>query len=283
VTKFKYFFGSDERSVHFLNTIYKNNENIKIVTLQPSKQGRGRKVKPNKVELFALKNNIEYTYYSENSVYEDMDYGIVASFSKIFSDNFIKKNKNLYNIHLSILPELRGPTPVENTILKNFDFAGYTIFQINQGIDTGKILYQFKFKVNTEIYASEIYKYIYYHFENQYNLINFNSNLKNQNAQGSLTFKFSKSDFNITGQTLADAKRKIRAFDAIGPAYIIYKNKFLKIHNYFLDEITPGIELIDGIIYPNEVTPEGKKRMNFHDYTRGLKWLFQQVFKQQIN
>jgi hypothetical protein len=36
-------------------------------------------------------------------------------------------------------------------------------------------------------------------------------------------------------------------------------------------------------LYPLNVIPEGKSKMLFEDYLRGLKWSFRQVFKQQIN
>ena len=271
MSKYKYFFGSDIRSVPFLESLFKIDKNIKVVTLKPKKQGRGRKLKSNPVEDFAKKNKIDFKYFSDDMFLDDFQYGIVASFAKIFNKNFLKNHKKLYNIHLSYLPELRGPTPVEYTILNNFMHCGYTIFKIDEGVDTGNILYQHKLDISKEIYASEIYTKIYNHFEENISSIDFNSKLQKQSNNVTLTYKFSKNDFDITGLTLFEAKKNIRAFDVIGPAFIKYYDKVIKIHNYFLDENTPGIELIDGIIYPKEVTPEGKKRMEFQDYIRGLR------------
>lgn len=272
MNKFKYFFGSDARSVPFLESLFNTDKNIKVVTLKPKQQGRGRKLKSNPVEDFARKNKIDFLYFSDEILLEDFEYGIVASFAKIFNKHFLKNHKNLYNIHLSLLPELRGPTPVEYTILNNVEYCGYTIFKIDAGVDTGNILFQQRLDVSKETYASDVYTKIYNHFKENISLIDFNTKLKKQSSSVSFTSKFSKSDFDITGLTLYEAKRNIRAFDVIGPAFIKYFDKFIKIHNYFLDENTPGIELIDGIIYPNEVTPEGKKRMQFQDYIRGLRW-----------
>ena len=39
----------------------------------------------------------------------------------------------------------------------------------------------------------------------------------------------------------------------------------------------------EGVLYPEYVTPEGKNKMLFPDYLRGLKWKFQQVFRRLIN
>ena len=89
--KFKYFFGTDKRSVGFLNTVYNQNNNVKVVTLPPVQTGRGRKLTPNPVQTFCEDNNISFIYYDDNAIYNDMEYGIVASFSKIFSENWVQE------------------------------------------------------------------------------------------------------------------------------------------------------------------------------------------------
>ena len=85
--KYKYFFGSDERSLNFLNTIYTQYNKVKVVTLEPKKTGRGRKITSNPVQIYCEQNDIEYSYYQEENIYEDMEYGIVASFAKIHELN----------------------------------------------------------------------------------------------------------------------------------------------------------------------------------------------------
>ena len=64
MNKFKYFFGSDARSVPFLESLFNTDKNIKVVTLKPKQQGRGRKLKSNPVEDFARKNKIDFLYFS---------------------------------------------------------------------------------------------------------------------------------------------------------------------------------------------------------------------------
>ena len=71
-----------------------------------------------------------------------MDIGISASFAKIFSTKFLKSNNSIFNIHLSLLPELRGPSPVETAILNNYTTTGFTVFHIDEDIDTGRIIFQ---------------------------------------------------------------------------------------------------------------------------------------------
>lgn len=268
---YKYFFGSDERSIPFLKTIHKHTSYLKVITTEPKQKGRGRKVIPNYVEKYCIENNIIFSYFKDDLTLTDMEFGICASFSKIFSENFLKRNNSIFNIHLSLLPEFRGPTPVEFTILKKKNIAGYTIFKIDSNIDTGKIIKQESFLIDNNTYASEVYSKIYGLFTMNFTKINFNNEGFNQGVSSLITKKFVKKDFNLNGLSLEDAKLKIRAFNTIGPAFIKFNNKIVKIHSYTNYETSEGIQLKDGTLYPDIVTPEGRKIMKFTDYLRGLK------------
>ena len=271
MTKYKYFFGSDSRSIPYLTTIFNSDNNIKVVTTPPIQKGRGKKFILNAVEKYCIDNEIEFFYYTSNDKYDDMIFGISASFSKIFSQNFLKHNNKIYNIHLSLLPELRGPSPVEFTILNNISTTGISVFEINESIDTGKILFQEQINVESNDYASDLYEKLSQVFIKSYNSIDFNSDGQTQTGTGSVTRKFSKPDFNIANDNLNNSKIKIRAFNVLGPAYTTYKNKILKIHSYSNVEDSEGIMFEEGVLYPEYVTPEGKNKMLFPDYIRGIK------------
>ncbi|MDC3065071.1 formyltransferase family protein [Acidimicrobiaceae bacterium] len=268
--KYKYFFGSDERSLNFLNTIYAHYNEVKVVTLEPKKIGRGRKITPNPVQIYCQQNDIEYSYYQEENIYEDMEYGIVASFAKIFTNNFLTNNKPLFNIHLSLLPKYKGPTPVESALLNLEKFSGYTIFKINKNVDTGDIIYQKRVNIDGK-YATEVYQQIYESFHIDILNIDFNKKGQIQESIVSNTRKFFKEDFNIQELTIQNAKTKIRAFDYLGPAFLKYNNINLKILSYSEIEQGSSIELSGGLLYPLNVIPEGKSKMLFEDYLRGLK------------
>ena len=53
------------------------------------------------------------------------------------------------NTHVSLLPELRGPTPIEGAILAGLDRTGVTIHLMSEGIDTGDIVLQRRFSIGT--------------------------------------------------------------------------------------------------------------------------------------
>ena len=64
---------------------------------------------------------------------------------------------------------------------------------------------------------------------------------------------------------------RIKAFDVLGPAFIKYDSKIIKIHKYTEGNSNFTYELKDGLLYLDEITPEGKKRMKANDYMRGLQ------------
>jgi len=271
VTKYKYFFGSDSRSLPYLSTIHNFEKTIKVVTTPPIQKGRGKKLQFNPVEEYSSKNNIEIIYYSSNDIYHDMDIGISASFSKIFNSNFLINNSKIFNIHLSLLPKLRGPSPVEFAILNEDEITGITIFQINNSIDTGMVLYQEKLEIHDTDYASNVYDKLSNLFTKSYPLIDFSAHLKEQDGNPTSTTKFDKNSLNIMEDNLDKAKIKIRAFNVLGPAFTYFKDKVLKIHSYTEEPNSEGIIFNGGVLYPEYVTPEGKKQMFFPDYIRGIK------------
>ena len=288
--KYKYFFGSDKRSVPYLEVLIHSFDNLKVVTVEPKQSGRGRKLKLNPVEQFAVDNNIPCVYYSENQIFEDMEIGIVVSFQKIFSEKFLSRHKNLFNIHLSILPNLRGPSPVETALLNNYSETGLTIFKIDTNIDRGPIYFQEKiFLDDDDYYASDIYLKavdifsiklfkIFEILENKYFKPRFQKFGSDKQIQEMMrntdfqlqTYKFLKSDFDITDCNSSEAKLKIRAFNVIGPAYLKIGEEVLKIHSY-INKNEYKIYLKDDYIYPDMVTPSGKKKMHFSAYKRGLR------------
>lgn len=268
---FNYFFGSDVRSVPYLRVLSNQTKILTVITTEPIPSGRGRKILPNPVEIFCKDNGLNFQYFDKNAKYLDMTRGLCVSFGRIFSENFLQNNNAIYNIHLSLLPSYKGPSPVESIILNNEDTAGLTVFKIKKEIDAGDIVYQDSFKVDSSTYASDIYNNCVQSFQANIGVI-IDANEKiviKSPTVDSTTKKFKKVDFSLDGKTLTEAKKIIRAFDVMGPAFITHKQQFFKIHKYTDEEHDYPIELTDGKLYPSLITPEGKKMMSINDYMRG--------------
>ena len=131
---FNYFFGSDSRSLSYLKFLNDNTKNLSVVTTEPIKTGRGKNVKANIIENFCVENNIHFKYFNQNDTYEDMSNALCVSFKNIFSEEFLRMNNNIFNVHLSLLPKFKGPSPVETQILNDEVNIGYSIFKIDKKV-----------------------------------------------------------------------------------------------------------------------------------------------------
>ncbi len=106
------FFGSGEHVTPVIESLKKNFDLVQIVTPQ--------------IELK-----------------EKADIGIIASYGKIVPESLIKSFPHgIINIHPSLLPKYRGPTPVQTAILNGDKKTGITIIKIDEEVDHGPVLEQ---------------------------------------------------------------------------------------------------------------------------------------------
>jgi methionyl-tRNA formyltransferase len=115
------FFGSSRLSVIVLGNLIRLGLKPSLVICPiPQKAGRGLVLKDSELKAEAIKNNVEIkevdkldeNLLSEIKKYKP-DFLLVASFGKILPKSFLNINKNgVLNIHPSILPKYRGPSPI---------------------------------------------------------------------------------------------------------------------------------------------------------------------------
>ncbi|MBO4609798.1 MAG: methionyl-tRNA formyltransferase [Lachnospiraceae bacterium] len=76
------------------------------------------------------------------------DIYVVAAFGQILSKEILEQPKyGCINVHASLLPKYRGASPIQRVILDGEKETGITIMQMNEGLDTGDILYQKKYEL----------------------------------------------------------------------------------------------------------------------------------------
>ncbi len=152
------FFGTSEFSVDVLNQLKEANILPKIIITTPdSRQGRGMQMTPCPVKIWAIENNIENYQpeklskdffdqiktdkkYSEDFVW---DVFIVVSYGKIIPKEILELPAHgTLNVHPSLLPKHRGPSPIETAILNDELKTGVTIMLIDEKVDHGPIVAQ---------------------------------------------------------------------------------------------------------------------------------------------
>src|SRR5690606_25780229 len=66
--------------------------------------------------------------------------GILSSYGKIIPKSIIDLfHPGIINIHPSLLPNYRGPTPIETAIANGDDMTGVSIMQLAAGMDDGPV------------------------------------------------------------------------------------------------------------------------------------------------
>ncbi|MBI2330489.1 methionyl-tRNA formyltransferase, partial [Candidatus Daviesbacteria bacterium] len=71
------------------------------------------------------------------------DLGVVAAYGKILTKEELSTPKfGFINIHPSLLPKNRGPSPIQQAILNGDKTSGITIIKMDEEVDHGPIIYQ---------------------------------------------------------------------------------------------------------------------------------------------
>ncbi|MEG0449825.1 MAG: formyltransferase family protein [Lysinibacillus sp.] len=123
---------------------------VNIIGVIESKQRNANK-QNEKLENFCLENRLPYYFMNEgcNDWLEEWvqtlepDLIVVFGMSELLKTNILNiPKKGCVNLHLSLLPKYRGSHPVFWTFY-NYDLnPGVTVHYINEGEDTGDIIYQ---------------------------------------------------------------------------------------------------------------------------------------------
>jgi len=112
-----------------------------VVTTEDKPVGRHLKLTPNPVKVLAQKHGISVQYLMSNVQWEPGVVGIVAAYGKIIPQEVLDKfDGQIYNIHPSLLPKYRGPSPLQQQILDGVVDTGVTIIKMDALMDHGPIV-----------------------------------------------------------------------------------------------------------------------------------------------
>jgi len=142
------FFGSDDFSVKVLIELDRHNLEPELLITTPDKpKGRGLKITPGSVSLWAETKNIPYLKPADLKTIlptlnqGNFDFLIVASYGKIIPPSILKLPRlGVLNIHPSLLPKLRGAAPIERGILEGGQNIGVSIMLVDEKMDHGPLL-----------------------------------------------------------------------------------------------------------------------------------------------
>ncbi|MEG1751982.1 MAG: methionyl-tRNA formyltransferase [Clostridia bacterium] len=143
------FLGTPQFAEIVLKKLIDNKQTICAVVCQPDAVNARNNTKiESPVKQFALKNNLT-VFQFENIDKEgaevlkklDADIFITVAYGQILSQEILNIPKlGTVNVHGSLLPELRGATPIQTAIANGQTKTGVSIVCSNAGIDSGDIM-----------------------------------------------------------------------------------------------------------------------------------------------
>ena len=275
------FFGNSEFSLIALKELKKLGIIPElIVTTRDKPQGRKMILTPTVTKTWAEENGIEciepIKLKDESFINKIKNYNlfIVASYGKIISKEIIDIPRyKVLNIHPSLLPKYRGPSPLQEQILNDEEKIGVSIMLIDEQIDHGDIIVQKQVNIDgwpvgfaklQDILASEGSKLL---AEVLPDWIRGKIPAQKQDdSKATFTKKVEKSDSLIDLNN--DAYKnylKILAYEEWPKTYFnIEKN------NQKFRVIIKKATFENGELKIQTVIPEGKKEMKYEDFLRGF-------------
>ena len=159
------FMGTPDFAVPSLAALIDKTEIICVVTQPDRPKGRGHKLQPPPVKIFAEENNlpvIQPLKVKARAVVEQLaelkpDLIVVVAFGQILSQKILDIPRlGCINVHASLLPKYRGAAPIEWSIIRGETVTGITTMQMNAGLDAGDILLQSEVKIPDDMILPEL-------------------------------------------------------------------------------------------------------------------------------
>ncbi len=275
------FFGTPEFSVIILNELKKGGILPELIITAPDKRaGRGLKLTPPPVKVWAEENGIEYLQPEKldsdftNSLNANRyTLFLVAAYGKILPKEILElPTHGTLNVHPSLLPKFRGPSPIHSNILENVGMSGVTIMLLDEEMDHGAIVKSQKLKIESEMRAPELEDKLAHLggkllAETIPDWISGKiKSVPQDHARATYTKKITKEDGLIDLNDSAELNyRKFRAFYGWPGTYFFVEQGAKKIRVIIKDA-----ELKNGVFKIKRVLPEGKKEMSYKDFLRGI-------------
>lgn len=296
------FFGTDEFSVKVLDTL-KNKGLVPslIITMPDKPQGRRMVMTPPLAKVWGEENKIPVmqpaslretpttlwaTSQGSSAGKGVWDFFLVASYGKIIPQEILDiPAHGTLNIHPSLLPKYRGPSPLETAILNGDDETGVAIMKLDAEMDHGPLLASEPFDLcsgqdiplynfeqlrdklavlGAELLAKILPDYLADKIEPQ----------EQDHAQATYTKKFTKEDGKLDPQAPAlNNYRKILALNPWPGTYLDYNGPAGKIRviikQAHLEGDNPPIG--EASLVYDRVVPAGRKEMSWTDFLNGFK------------
>lgn len=290
------FMGTPDYAGHILDKVISTaGMEVVAVYTQPDKPvGRKKILTPPIVKTIALQNGIQV--YQPNRLRDEdtikqvinieCDYIVVAAYGQILPKEILS-HAPCINLHASILPQYRGASPIQQTLLNGDTTTGVTAMLMDEGLDTGDIIKIATVDVGADEMAESLFERLTdvasdLTIDVLQNFTIFTPQKQNE-ALASHCKKITKQDGEVAFEDAEKIFNKYRAFTPWPGIYLasglkLKKIKFLenksqnesgKILQIEKDAIVVGCK--KGTIQVSRVQPESKNEMDILSYINGKR------------
>jgi methionyl-tRNA formyltransferase len=220
----------------------------------------------------------EAGYQLVDAASNEVDLLVVGFWGEIIKKDMLQKPKyGAVNVHPSLLPKYRGPTPVPTTILNGDTETGVSIIQMDEEVDHGPVLAQREFSIFNYQFSNglgkpttpELLQVLWdigadLLLETIPKLVEGNSTPQEQDhTKATFTEKLSRKDGEVDwSKPVEYIERQIRAFTPWPGAYMFWQGKRIKILKAHIDQKKLVID---------ELQLEGKQPTTLAEFMLGHK------------
>ena len=295
------FFGNADFGVKTLCYLadLKNHHLVAVVTNKDQNIGRNKVKKPTPIKKIAEKKNIPFFEVDDINDSDfisrlktlNADIFIVIAYKIIPQKIYSMPRYGAVNLHASLLPEYRGPSPIQRCLIDGRRRTGLSSFFINKSIDRGRLIFQKEIKVSSNDNFYDLWNRLSNEgpsfMEESLRLVEKGqTKLISANLIESYAPKIKKEELLISW--LSPAKEifhRIRAFSPYPCMYTIYDKKRIKIISTKISKekgliFKPGEIIIlenrlmvgcrDSLIEILKLKPESKSVLSGKDFINGF-------------
>lgn len=159
------FFGTPQFAVPCLDALVEIAEVVAVVCQPDRPQGRGLELAAPPVKERALALGIPVHQPTKLRTGEfaawlreqNADVALVVAYGRILPKDVLEApKKSCVNVHASLLPRLRGAAPITWAIVRGEPETGITLMQMDEGMDTGAMLEQFRTPIGPDETAGDL-------------------------------------------------------------------------------------------------------------------------------
>lgn len=159
------FFGTESYSLIALKSLVEAGYSVAAVITKPdTPKGRGHAILAPAVKAYALKHGIPvWQPIRLIDIIDDIKQfthpvGILVAYGKIIPQSILDLfHPGIINIHPSLLPKYRGPSPVEAAIINRDNKTGVSIMQLSKDMDAGPVYIQIPYALDFTETKPELY------------------------------------------------------------------------------------------------------------------------------